>query len=92
MYTPFVVVAGTIIDNSKNTNIQISNGKKIDNGSKTTLIGMAMPGLQESLNISEGKLNIPSTIEITMDAKEFEMNNIIYFICIVKILITVTKS
>ncbi len=79
MYTPFVVVAGTIIDNSKNTNIQISNGKKIDNGSKTTLIGMAMPGLQESLNISEGKLNIPSTIEITMDAKEFEMNNIISY-------------
>lgn len=79
MYTPFVVVAGTIIDNTKNKNIEVTEGKILDNGTKTTVIGMAMPGLQESLDISEDKIEIPSSIEISMDADDFEMNNIISY-------------
>lgn len=79
MYTPFVVVAGTIIDKNNNENIKITNGKIIDNGTKTVAVGMCMPGLQESLNISEEKIEIPSSIIIEMDAKDFEMNNIMSY-------------
>ena len=79
MYTPFVVVAGTIIDKNNNENIKITNGKIIDNGTKTVAIGIAMPGLQESLNLSKEKIEIPSSIIIEMEAKNFEMNNIISY-------------
>ena len=79
MYTPFVVVAGTIINNENNSNIKISSGKIIDNGDKTIAIGLAMPGLQDSLAISKEKIEIPSKIELEMDAKDFEMNNIISY-------------
>ena len=77
LYTPFVVLAGTIIDNEKNRNIEITNGKVINDGSRTLAIGMAMPGLQESLGMSKETIDIPSSIEIKMDAKDFEMNSII---------------
>lgn len=80
MYTPFVVVTGTIIDKKNNENIQITNGKLIDNGTKTVAIGIAMPGLQESLNLSKEKAEIPNSVIIEMDAKEFEMNNIMSYI------------
>lgn len=79
MYTPFVVVAGTIIDKNKNENITITNGKIIDNGTKTIAVGITMPGLQESLNLSTDKVEIPSIITLEMDAKDFEMNNIITY-------------
>ena len=79
MYTPFVVVAGTIFDNTENSNIKISSGKVIENGNKTIAIGLAIPGMQESLGISSDKFNIPSNIEFEMDAKDFEMNNIVAF-------------
>ena len=79
MYTPFVVVAGTIFDNTENSNIKISSGKVIENGNKTIAIGLAVPGMQESLGISSDKFNIPSNIEFEMDAKDFEMNNIVAF-------------
>lgn len=72
MYTPFVVVAGTIFDNTENSNIKISSGKVIENGNKTIAIGLAVPGMQESLGISSDKFNIPSNIEFEMDAKDFE--------------------
>lgn len=80
MYTPFVAVAGTVIKNDVNKNIEISNGKVIDDGSKTIVMGIALPGLQESLNMKQTEMEIPSCIEITMDAKDFEMGNIITFV------------
>ena len=80
IYTPFVAICGTIISNGNNKNIQITNGKLIDNGTKTVAIGIAMPGLQESLNLSKEKAEIPNSVIIEMDAKEFEMNNIMSYI------------
>lgn len=80
LYTPFVVVCGTILDNTKNKNIEITNGKAIDDGSKTMVMGISIPGLQESLNISKEKIDIPNTIEITMDSTDFECNPIIAYV------------
>ena len=79
MYTPFVVVAGTAIDNEHNKNIEISNGKIIDNGESSIAIGFAMPGLQDSLGINSSDVVIPSTIEIKMDSNDFEMNSIVCY-------------
>ena len=80
MYTPFVVACGTIINNENNKNIEISNGKIVDDGTKTMVFGLAIPGMQESLNISKDKVNIPNKVEISMEAKDFEMNSIYAFI------------
>jgi len=43
MYTPFVTVCGTIVNNDKNKNIEITNGKIVNDGSKSVLMGMALP-------------------------------------------------
>lgn len=80
LYTPFVVVCGTIIDNNNNKNIEITNGKLIDDGSKTAVLGISLPGLQESLNISKDKIDIPNKIEITMETTSFELNNIVTYV------------
>ncbi len=80
LYTPFVVICGTILDNEIHKNIEITNGKLIDNGNKTVVIGMSLPGMQESLNISKDKIDIPNTVEITMDVTDFELNNIVTYV------------
>lgn len=80
MYVPFVVVAGTIIKNENARNIEISSGKVVDDGTKTVIVGMAMPGLQESLGISSDEIDIPNNIEITMDATNFEMGSIMNYV------------
>ena len=80
MYVPFVVATGTIIDNSKNTNIEVSNGKIVNDGSKTIVMGLALPGMQESLGISKNDIELPSKIEITMDTTDFQQNNIATYI------------
>ena len=85
MYTPFVVAIGTYINNENNENIEVKNGKKIDDGTKTFVIGLAFPGLQESLSIKKSMFEIPDSLEITMDAKNFAMNNIITYMAPLRI-------
>lgn len=80
IYVPFVVMTGTIIQNENAKNVEVSSGKVVDDGTKTIVVGMAMPGLQESLGLSDDDIKIPSNIEITMDATNFKTNSIMSYI------------
>ena len=73
LYTPFVVTMGTTISN-KNTNIEVSNGKIVSNGTSSVIVGISTPGLYESLGLSE--LKNMDTITITYDTTCFELNTI----------------
>lgn len=75
LYTPFLVICGTTFDNQNNKNIEITNGKILDNGNKTIVVGMCLPGMNDNLT-----LNIPNSIEITMDTSNFELNNIMTYV------------
>lgn len=80
MYTPFTAICMSYFDNSQNKNIEAKNAKVINDGTKTIIAGIAMPGMNESLNISNKKIEIPSKVEITMETSKFEQNNIITFV------------
>jgi len=79
LYTPFVVVAGLMIDNKANTNIEIVNGKLLTNGNNTIAVGIALPGMQESLDIDTDKIELPTSVEISMDTEKFESGNIMVY-------------
>lgn len=80
LYTPFTVACGTIFQNTENKNIEITNGKIVNDGTKTMVLGIALPGMQESLNISNKTVNLPNKVEISMETSKFEQNNIITFV------------
>ena len=80
LYTPFVVVCGTIIDNTNNKNINITNGKVVNDGTKSIVFGMALPGMQESLGISSDTIEIPNKVEITMETTNIKSNNIFSYV------------
>ena len=82
LYTPFVVVAGTIINSKDASNITVTNGKIIETGHKSIISAIASPGLLESLNINKDNLN---KIEITYKTEKFSPNNI-YIIATPKLL------
>ena len=81
MYTPFIVAVGSIIDNSNNKNINVTHGKLIENGDKSIVVAILMPGLKDSLDLSNefSDIDIPDSVEITMDSTNFEMNNIMSY-------------
>ena len=72
IYVPFVMLTGMMLDNEKFTNVNVSNGKVINDGNHTYVAGFALPGLNESLALGD-KLDLPSSVEITADVKDFEL-------------------
>ena len=80
IYVPFVVMTGTILDNNKMKNIEVTNGRVIDNGQNSLVLALACPGLVESLGL-ENEEDIPNLnkVEITFDAEEFKIGNIMSY-------------
>ena len=83
IYTPIVTTVGTIISDKENTNIEITNGKRVDTGTKNMLVGIASPGLYESTKLEE--LKGLDEITITYDTTNFSLNNI-YIVATPKLL------
>ncbi|MEY8516808.1 hypothetical protein AALC25_07725 [Lachnospiraceae bacterium 29-84] len=82
VYVPFTVVTGMALPESFQ-NVKVTNGKVISDGNKKMVVGFAMPGLKESLDITEGKLQekgigkeleIPEYLEVTADVEGFSLD------------------
>lgn len=73
IYVPFTVVTGAILDDDVFSNVEISNGKIINDGTRSIVIGFALPGMQESLHLNQASIDIPESIEITADVKNFAL-------------------
>ena len=74
IYVPYVVVTTTILNNTDNKNIKVTNGKVIDNGVGSIVMAVSSPGLYESLKLND--LKDINKIEITYDTESFELNSI----------------
>lgn len=77
IYVPFAMLSGMILDNDSFTNVEVSNGKLINDGDRTIVAGIAFPGLQDNLAVDSDQLEIPDYVEITADVTAFEMSNTI---------------
>lgn len=75
IYVPFVMLTGMLLDNEVFTNVEVVNGKLVNDGDRTAVVGIAFPGLQENLALDAESFEIPDYIEICADVKNFEMAN-----------------
>jgi len=83
IYTPFVVTTGMVLNNDHNKNIIIENGKAINSGSRTMIIGVSAPGLYQSLGVKE--LENLDKVTITYDTTAFSLGNV-YMVATPKLL------
>ena len=77
IYTPFTMITAAILNTDNFSNVKVTNGKVISDGSKHIVIGVAMPGLSDSLNLKNTSIgsnfDIPEDFEITADVEDFQM-------------------
>ena len=84
---PFAMISGVILPQDKFSNIEVTNARLLSEGNNSVVIGVAFPGLSESIQMEELKdkvgdkevgedledLEIPDYIEITADVEDFEL-------------------
>lgn len=80
VYIPFTVVSGMLLPVDTFSNVEVTNGKMVSDGSRNIVVGVAMPGLKESID-PEGKLcdadtdlEIPEYVEVTADVEDFALD------------------
>lgn len=84
VYTPFICAGGMILDESVFSNVTVENGKTIGDGTKEIALLVGVPGLKESLNLSDdileklGDFDFTSTYTITFETQKFELSNMIF--------------
>nr|WP_294485697.1 hypothetical protein [uncultured Anaerosporobacter sp.] len=71
MYTPFTVVAATMLKTDNFANVTAENAKVISDGDKYAVVGVAMPGLKDSLALGD-ETKVPGSITITADVTNYE--------------------
>jgi putative membrane protein len=71
MYTPFTVVAATMLKTDNFANVTAENAKIISDGDKYAVVGVAMPGLKDSLDLGDDT-KVPGSITITADVTDYE--------------------
>ena len=88
VYVPFAMISGAILPAEHFSDIEVTNGKVISEGDNNIVVGMAFPGLKDSVNIDSLKekavdeeakekldeVEVPETVEIHAYATSFEMN------------------
>ena len=75
--TPFLAITALTLSSDIFSNIEVTNGKLVQMNDQNMVIGYAMPGLADSLELSGYEvtedIEIPKYVEVTADAKEFEL-------------------
>ena len=77
IFVPFAMLTGMLLDNDVFTNVEVSSGRLYSDGDRTAVVGLAFPGLGESLDVDPEKLEIPDYVEVTADVENFALANTI---------------
>lgn len=75
IYVPFVMLTGMLLDGDRFSNVEVTNGKFVNDGDRIAVVGIAFPGLGDDLGIPADKYEIPGYVEMTADVKDFKMTN-----------------
>ena len=86
IHIPFAMLSGMLLPQDTFSNIEVTNGRLLSEGNNSIVVGIAFPGLKESLNWEELKkdlskeekkqeeeLVIPDYLEVSADAENFSL-------------------
>ncbi len=77
VYVPFAAISGMVLDDSF-SNVKVTNGKVISDGKNNIVVGYALPGLKESLDVDDsdfdGDVSISDYVEVTADVENFSLD------------------
>lgn len=73
LYTPFTIALATTLNSDNNKNVTINNGKVVNNGENNIIVGIAAPGLYESLNLDQ--LKSFDEIKIEFDTTDLDIKS-----------------
>lgn len=69
---PYAIVSAVVLSNDNFTNVTVNNGKAVNDGNSTAVVGIALPGMSDNMQIDE--LDIPDHVTINAKTTNFEID------------------
>lgn len=70
---PFAFVTAALLENDVFTNVEVTNGCLVNDGDRTIVVGAALPGVMDTLDVETDTFTLPEYVEIQADAKNFAL-------------------
>lgn len=70
---PFAMVTAVLLDSGCFANVEAVNGRICNDGDRLAVVGLALPGLRESLGLDGEDVEIPEYMELSADVTDFEL-------------------
>ncbi len=71
---PYTMASGVMLDDDHFSDVTVSTGKAVNDGSKTVVVGIAFPGLKDSLGLNTAGLDIPESVVVKAKTDKFTMD------------------
>lgn len=71
---PYVLLSAVVLDNDDFTNVTVNNGKAINDGDNTAVVGIALPGMLEDLDLSSDDIDIPDHVTVRAHTTDFHID------------------
>ena len=75
---PFMVLSSALLSSDVFEDVEVTNGRVIDLGEQKAVVGIAFPGLMDSLKLADyevtEEIDLPEYVEIEARAQEFELD------------------
>lgn len=75
---PFTALSALLLPSDTFSNVEVSNGKVMDQDGQSIVLGLAFPGLADSLGLKDYEptedIDLPDYVEVTADAKDFSLD------------------
>ncbi len=76
IFVPFTVISGMVLDENFR-NVRVNRGRVLSDGNRIIAAGFAVPGLKESLHVTEDDfeedMDFPDYVEVTADVEDFSL-------------------
>lgn len=76
---PFLAVSGMVLDHEHFSDIKVEGGRMTDDGDRTIVLGLGMPGVAENLGSAASKLDLPEKVTVSADVKDLQMETVYTF-------------
>ena len=75
---PFTALSALMLPSDTFSNVEVSNGKVMDQDGQSIVLGLAFPGPADSLGLKDYEptedIDLPDYVEVTADAKDFSLD------------------
>ena len=72
MTRPYAIMSAVVLSNDDFSNVTVNNGKAINDGDNTAVVGIALPGMSDNLDMDD--LDIPDHVTINAKTTNFEID------------------